>query len=105
MPEGVTVFRSIIAIALLVHMLVACAPLFPVQIAPLGGERYVATQASESSWLDARTSAIKRAAAWCSKRGGEFGVLDSEQQRTDIFLPGVSKDHATVQFQCAGMTR
>jgi hypothetical protein len=97
------VLRMLTALILLAILLTGCAPLFPVQIAPMGGDKYVATQTSESSWLDARTSAIKRASAWCAKRGGEFGVVDTAQQREALMLPGTSRDHATVEFQCAGM--
>jgi hypothetical protein len=95
--------RMLNALLLLAILSAGCAPLYPVQIAPMGGDKYVATQTSESSWLDARTSAIKRASAWCVKRGGEFGVIDTAQEREALLLPGTSRDHATVEFQCAGM--
>jgi hypothetical protein len=89
---------------LLIAVLVAgCAPLYPVQIAPTGPDTFVATQTSLSSWLDARTAALQRAAAWCTKRGGKFTATDSEQQR--IAAPVESNDHATVAFTCTGMTK
>jgi len=81
----------------------ACAPIYPVQIAPIGNDTYIATQTSLSSWLDARTAALQRAAAWCEKRGGIFAALDSEQQR--VALPLASNDHASVEFSCTGMNK
>ena len=79
-----------------------CAPIYPVQIAPLGNDTYVASQASLSSWLDARTVALQRADAWCRKRGGTFAVVDSEQHT----LAGQvqSNDHASVTFTCPPAT-
>jgi hypothetical protein len=93
--------RGLLAIGMMTPA--ACAPIYPVQIAPLGNETYIATQTSLSSWLDARAAALKRAAAWCEKRGGTFAALNSDQQR--VALPLASNDHASVEFTCTGMTR
>jgi hypothetical protein len=79
-----------------------CAPLYPVQIAPLGSDTYIATQTSLSSWLDARAAALQRAGAWCAKTGGQFTVTDSAQQR--VAFPIASNDRATVTFTCTGIT-
>jgi hypothetical protein len=80
-----------------------CAPLYPVQIAPVGPDTYIATQTSLSSWLDARAAAFQRAGAWCAKKGGQFTATDSAQQR--IASSFVSNDHATVTFTCTGMAQ
>lgn len=84
-------------------LLVGCAPLYPVQIAPVGNDTFIATQTSLSSWLDARTAALKRAASGCEKKGGQFAAIDSAQQR--VAFPIASNDHATVEFTCTGMKR
>jgi|HubBroStandDraft_1064217.scaffolds.fasta_scaffold488450_1 hypothetical protein len=88
-------------LAALAALLAGCAPLYPVQIAPTGPETFIATQTSLSSWLDARTAAMQRAAAWCARKGGQFAVTDSAQER--VALPVASNDHATVAFSCKGI--
>jgi hypothetical protein len=75
-----------------------CAPLYPVQIAPIGNGKYIAVQASASAWIDARAAAIQRAARFCNKMHRQIMVLDSEQQR--VSNPMVANDHATVSFRC-----
>ena len=90
-------------VILLASLSSGCAPLYPVQIAPIGPDTYIATQTSLSSWLDARTAALQRAAAWCAHKGGQFTAVDSEQQR--VALPVASNDHATITFTCTGATR
>ncbi len=95
--------RQLFAVALLSTLSAGCAPIYPVQIAPLGNDTYLATQTSLSSWLDARAAALKRAASWCAKRGGQFAAVDSSQQR--VAFPIASNDHATVEFTCTGMAR
>jgi hypothetical protein len=91
------------SLAFVAALSTGCAPLYPVQIAPTGPDTYIATQTSLSSWLDARTAAMQRAADWCAKKGGQFAVTDSEQER--VALPVASNDHATVAFTCKGITR
>jgi hypothetical protein len=95
--------RNGILTVVAVATLAGCAPIYPVQIAPLGNETYIATQTSLSSWFDARATALKRAAAWCDKRGGTFAAVNSDQQRVAMSL--ASNDHASVEFTCTGMVR
>jgi hypothetical protein len=95
--------RVFLLFTVLTAFLASCAPLYPVQIAPVGPNTFIATQTSLSSWLDARASALKRAAAWCEKRGGEFAATDFDQQRVSTGF--VSNDHASVGFTCTGMTQ
>jgi hypothetical protein len=89
--------RSIATITM-VLTLGACAPLYPVQIAQTGPHTYVATQESASSWLDARTAAIQRAAKFCEKSGRVIQVTSQSQQRSADWL--TANDHASVDFEC-----
>ena len=89
--------RPIVAI-ISVLILGACAPLYPVQIAQTGPGTYVATQESASSWLDARTAAIQRAAKFCEKSGRVIRVSSQSQQRSANWL--TSNDHASIDFEC-----
>jgi hypothetical protein len=77
---------------------VACAPLYPVQIAQTGKDTYVASQASASTWLDAKTAAIQRAGKFCEKQGKRIEVITGAQERSTFGL--ASNDHATVAFRC-----
>src|SRR5271165_3483036 len=97
------IHNRFLSVVLSVAFTSGCAPIYPVQIAPVGTDTYIATQTSLSSWLDARSTALKRAASWCTKRGGQFAAIDSAQQR--IAFPIASNDHATVEFTCTGMKR
>lgn len=92
--------RYLATVALLANLAAGCAPIYPVQIAPLGSDTYIATQASASSWLDARAVALQRAADWCAKRGGTFAAGDAQQQRAALGI--VANDHASVTFTCTG---
>lgn len=76
----------------------ACAPLYPVQIAQTGENTYVATQESASSWLDARTAAIQRAAKFCEKSGRVIHLMAQSQQRSADWL--TANDHASIDFEC-----
>jgi hypothetical protein len=95
--------NGLLVLSLTIATITGCAPIYPVQIAPLGNETYIATQTSLSSWLDARAAALKRAADWCDKRGGTFAALNSDQQR--VAMPLASNDHASIEFTCTGMVR
>ncbi len=66
-------------VALTAPLWAGCAPLYPVQIAPIGPDTYIATQTSLFSWLDARTAALQRAAAWCAHKGGQFAAFYSDR--------------------------
>lgn len=79
-------------------VLAGCAPLYPVQIAPIGNGKYIAVQASASAWIDARASAIQRAARFCKEMHREIVVLDSAQQRVSTVM--IANDHASVTFRC-----
>jgi hypothetical protein len=79
-------------------VLSACAPLYPVQIAPIGNGQYIAVQASASAWIDARAAAIQRAGRFCNKMHRQIVVLDSAQQRASAAM--MSNDHASVTFRC-----
>jgi hypothetical protein len=85
-------------LVLFVVLLCGCAPIYPLQVAPIGHGEYLATQTSLSSWIDARAAAMQRAAKWCEKRGGEFQVVNAEQER--IAFPIASNDHSSVVFKC-----
>lgn len=89
--------RPVAALSIVV-ILSACAPLYPVQIAQTGPDMYVATQESASSWLDARTAAIQRAAKFCEKSGRVIQVISQAQQRSANWL--TANDHASVDFEC-----
>jgi hypothetical protein len=103
MTNQIVLRNGLLTSGLVMATVTACAPIYPVQIAPLGNETFIATQTSLSSWLDARAAALKRAADWCEKRGGTFAALTSDQQR--VAMPIASNDHASVEFTCMGMTR
>ena len=75
-----------------------CAPLYPVQIAPIGHGQYIAVQESASAWLDARAAAIQRAGRFCNKMHRQIVVLDAAQQRASDAM--MANDHATVTFRC-----
>ena len=87
--------RAAPAITLLVA---ACAPLYPVQIAQTGKDTYMASQASASTWLDAKTAAIQRAGKFCERQGKRIELTAGDQERSTFGL--ASNDHATVAFRC-----
>jgi len=78
--------------------LAGCAPLYPAQIAPEGNGVYLITQSSASAWLDARSSALKRANAFCEKDHKQMQLLTTAQERTAA--PLASADHAALEFRC-----
>jgi hypothetical protein len=75
-----------------------CAPLYPAQIAPEGNGVYLITQSSASAWLDARSSALKRANAFCEKDHKQMQLLTAGQER--MAAPVMSADHAALEFRC-----
>jgi hypothetical protein len=77
---------------------VGCAPLYPAQIAPEGNGVYLITQSSASAWLDARSSALKRAAAFCEDQHKQIQVVTTGQERVAGQVQ--SADHAAIEFRC-----
>jgi len=86
---------SMVAIGL---TLAGCAPLYPAQIEPEGNGVYLITQSSASAWLDARSSALKRANAFCEKDHKQMQLLTTAQER--IAASVASADHAALEFRC-----
>ncbi len=76
--------------------LVACAPLYPAQISPEGNGVYLVTQSTASAWLDARSTALKRAEAFCQKDHRHVKLLTPEILNT----PAEESDHAELEFRC-----
>jgi len=78
--------------------LAGCAPLYPAQIEPEGNGVYLITQSSASAWLDARSSALRRANAFCEKDHKQMQLLTTAQER--MAAPVASADHAALEFRC-----
>jgi len=57
-----------------------------------------AIQSIATAWLDARSSALKRAAAFCEKDHKQMQLLTAGQER--MASPMVSADHAELEFRC-----
>jgi len=68
-----------VLIVVIVLTLAGCAPLYPAQIEPEGSGVYLITQSSASAWLDARSSALKRANAFCEKDHKQIQLLTTAQ--------------------------
>jgi hypothetical protein len=81
---------------LLVLLAAACAPLYPAQISPEGDGVYLITQSATSAWLDARSAALKRAAAFCQKDHKHVQLLTPEILNS----PAEASDHAELEFRC-----